>query len=381
MPIPALAVMLFAAILSAILCSSQAAIEREEESYQEVRRNVPVALHVSDLTGSTTENLAAPGWVADAMRIFLDNYVKDFEAKLNIIPSQLSVNGAPEYVIELTGITSFAMAPELGQGSDGLVTWLEGFDESILRTEELVCLIPESMAPEKTQLSISVDICFESFYGNEQFVANRSFAVVGVHKNSTGIYCPAAVVEDILRHLQRSVIYDRVGGVLIDNEKLEEFRSASTRWFATPNPKGELTPWEYTAYDYYPYALIIDDSQLVAAKEALESSIMMNKICALLVFILSAVAGFFLGFLIVRRRNKEIVLMRTMGTSNRSIYCSFTLEQMLCVILGIVLGGSYNGWHPADRLGILAAIYFVGLTVALQIFLHKNLLTTIKEDE
>lgn len=101
----------------------------------------------------------------------------------------------------------------------------------------------------------------------------------------------------------------------------------------------------------------------------------------MIVLCLSAAAGFLIGFLMVRNRKKEIVLMRTMGTPNQSICFGFTLEQMLCVVLGIVLGGSYNGWHPADRLGILAVIYFVGLTAALQIFLHKNLLTTIKEDE
>ena len=172
-------------------------------------------------------------------------------------------------------------------------------------------------------------------------------------------------------------------GTLKNNDDLESLRTESKKWFAEPNPLGEKTPYEGNElyYDYYPFALNINDELLQRATTTLQTSITTNRICTVIVLCLSAAAGFLIGFLMVRNRKKEIALMRTMGTPNRSIYWGFTLEQMLCVILGIVLGGSYNGWHPADRLGILAAIYFVGLTVALQIFLHKNLLTTIKEDE
>ena len=54
---------------------------------------------------------------------------------------------------------------------------------------------------------------------------------------------------------------------------------------------------------------------------------------------------------------------------------------MLCVILGAALGGGYFMWQPAARLGLFITVYFVGLTAALLIFLHNNLLSTMKEDE
>ena len=73
--------------------------------------------------------------------------------------------------------------------------------------------------------------------------------------------------------------------------------------------------------------------------------------------------------------------MRTMGTPNRSVYFGFALEQMLCVIVGIVLGGANHQWQPINRLGTLVVTYFIGLTTALLIFLRKNLLASIKEDE
>ena len=201
------------------------------------------------------------------------------------------------------------------------------------------------------------------------------FAVAGYHANENRIYCPASVVESVLRRLYMPVEYDSASAVLIDNSNMDNLRQVSSSWFAEPSLTNEVMDTKYT------FALLIDDSQLRAADEAMTRSETVNRICSAIVFAMAVIGGFLIGFLMVRSRKKEIALMRTMGTPNRSIYWGFALEQMLCVALGIVLGGSYNGWNPADRLGILAAIYFVGLTVALQIFLRKNLLTTIKEDE
>lgn len=73
--------------------------------------------------------------------------------------------------------------------------------------------------------------------------------------------------------------------------------------------------------------------------------------------------------------------MRTMGTSQVSIYLELALEQLVCIAAGILVGGGYSLWQPVGRLAIFGGIYYLGLTAALIIFLRKNLLTTIKEDE
>ena len=73
--------------------------------------------------------------------------------------------------------------------------------------------------------------------------------------------------------------------------------------------------------------------------------------------------------------------MRTMGASAAAIFAEFALEQVLCLAAGVLLGGSYFLWQPLDRLALFGGIYTAGLAIALVIFLRKNLLTTIKEDE
>jgi hypothetical protein len=54
---------------------------------------------------------------------------------------------------------------------------------------------------------------------------------------------------------------------------------------------------------------------------------------------------------------------------------------MTCIFLGIIAGGAFNLWRPIGTLAAFALIYFIGLSLALVVFLRKNLLTTIKEDE
>ncbi len=177
------------------------------------------------------------------------------------------------------------------------------------------------------------------------------------------------------------MVVQAIRGTLGSNDDLEELRSESRRWFAEPNPLGEQTPWGEYGYKYYPFALDINDDLLQRASSTLQSSIHINRICAVLVLCLSAAAGLLIGFLMVRNRKREIALMRTMGTPGSSIFFGFALEQMLCFGLGIAFGGAYNGWQPAAKLAILAGAFFAGLTVALLIFLRKNLMTTIKEDD
>lgn len=384
---PRIAVVLFAAILTVILCSLQVSIEREKENHQHIYSTVKVPVHVSNLTGTSIERLAAPQWVVDAIKLYLHEYIEDVAIKGNTNATWIQIGEDRLGSQSLIGISKFSAAGELSQMPDGSVIWLDGFEESMLQQDQPICILPEVVLPANGEIPASVTCHFESTVYDQETEESKkinfemTFAVAGYHKINSGIYCPVSVVVDINRRLDKIMYYDRVGGMLIDNSQIEQLREAASEWFVAPNLSGEKTAWNEPGYSYHPYALKIDDSQLRAADEAMERSYTINRICTVVVFVLSAAAGFVIGFLMVRSRKKEIALMRTMGTPNRSVYFTFVLEQMLCVILGIVLGGAYNQWQPMNRLCILAAIYFVGMTVALLIFLRKNLLTTIKEDE
>ena len=196
------------------------------------------------------------------------------------------------------------------------------------------------------------------------------------------MYCPYAAMEEIYLWLHRPKQLERVSGQLANNDDLERFKAAAAEWFATPNPEGTPTPWDNIfGYESYPLAIDIDDSQLAGLMEEMEKSMTINHIAATLVFILSTGAGFLTGFLVIRSRKREIALMRTLGNSNGSVCLEFGLEQLLCVVAGVLLGGSYALWQPIGQLCIFAGVYIMGLSVALLIFVRANLLATMKEDE
>jgi cell division protein FtsX len=127
--------------------------------------------------------------------------------------------------------------------------------------------------------------------------------------------------------------------------------------------------------------LDIADENLFDLSAILEESIKFNRTVTLIVVALSVIAGFLVGFLMVRRRKRDILLMRMVGESNARVYVGFALEQMICIILGIAIGGAYYKWNPINNLVIFAVAYFIALTLALVIFMSKKLINNVKEDE
>lgn len=380
-PVPRLAVILFTGIMALLLCVLQISMEREEQNRAYIYETVRVPVYITNLTGTQKDNLGISQNTAYVFENRLDNYIEQISLKTRTSATWMEMDGIILPPQELVGISNLAAAQELSQLGEDAVVWLSGYDEESLRQDNLVCILPQNMLPEDGDIPETVLFHFEStIYNSEKrrdeiVSIDLTFPVAGYHKNNSRIYCPVANAVSVNWRMNFPVKYDSISGILIDNYSIDALREDASEWFAEPQLTSDTTSERYS------YALKIDDSQLRAADEAMERSYTINRICTAVVFALSASAGFVIGFLMVRSRKKEIALMRTMGTPHRSVYFVFVLEQMLCVILGIVLGGAHNQWQPMNRLCILAAIYFVGLTVALLIFLRKNLLITIKEDE
>ena len=64
-PIPAIAVLLFAAVVSVIVCTLHATNEAELRNYEEAYRSVPVTVTVSALAHEDGRKTVISGWVAD----------------------------------------------------------------------------------------------------------------------------------------------------------------------------------------------------------------------------------------------------------------------------------------------------------------------------
>lgn len=381
-PLPAMGVLLFAVAVSVIVCILHIAHQEELHNYETVYHTIPVELTVTNLSATRSEDLEIPVWYLEVFTgsspNSLGKYAKDVQTKsAHAIDA---INDA-KYLGEMVGITSLSCDSQLLPENGSVITWMDGYDEAIFAGNEALCIVPQDLLTQLDLEDLKIVIDFSYTISNGYYEEPEireyqcTFKVAGSYLGGDGlsVYCPYTIVQRIYRQLGETQALDSLRATLSNNDLLEALRSEMGKWFATPNPLAG----NHSEYDY---ALDIDDALLVKTAATLENSITINRVCTAIVYIISAAAGFLIGFLMVRNRKKEIALMRTMGTPDRSIYFGFVFEQMLCVVLGIGLGGSYNGWQPADRLGILAATYFVGLTVALLIFLRQNLLTTLKEE-
>ena len=393
-PLPALAVLLFSVIISFALCGLQRSNDAEWTSYQEAFETTPVSFTVTDFRGNP---IGVERWMAELfiglgnMEPFLDTYVTQLRMEKTI-----TVDG--EYAdYTLSGITSAVTAPLLDHACGGEVTWFDGYDESIFERKfeerDLLCVIPDTLY--KTMEAGTREITLEfvdtsygesrpdgSYHYNSEY---RTLTIVGTYasvKQEYTLYCPYGVVRRLESELDLPAGFvSGVSGILQDNHQLEEFRATAANWFGEVNPEGEETPWGKYGYEYYLCALDIDDSLLQRLSHNYQISIFINKMSSMLVLAFCTAAGFFIGFLMVRARKREIGLMRTLGGSNFHISLGFVAEQLLCVGAGIALGGALMKFNAPKQLALFALVYFVGLSAALVVFLHKNLLSSMKEDE
>ena len=375
-------VAVFAVVVALVLCALQAGNEAERRSYEESRATAPIKVSVISYTSGESDNL----YIRDTViKIFTSDQFKfmtiadlitDVQLKSSYTPS--AINGSSG-ACQVVGITSTGIAKELTDEYSAKITWLNGYGEEVLTSGEAVCIVPEGYTDDADpntdgqQLVIDFPNEFYSF-----ITYTETFTVVGTYTTKAvngSIYCPYGVIERVNARLEQGVTADALTATLADNSRLDELKQRADRLFVpvgtTENPPANKVH----------YALDINDDALVQLEATLERSIQVNQACTILIFVLSAGAGFFLGFLMIRQRKREILLMRTLGKPNNLIFRDFAVEQMKLLVLGAVLGGAVFRWNAAGNLCLFALIFALGLSGALALFLRTTLLTGIKEED
>lgn len=385
-PMTAVAIIGFTAIIALVLCGLNRGISDAQEHYDEIYTTIDVRCTVTNLSGDQSSQLFLSSSTIALFTGRSDGYPEDFPDDLSGWVENVQLTGSTKFIwngeeYTLTGITSRGAKSALWPENGCTIFWDDGFDDAAFSGDRFFCLIPEALAKKLEEQGLSTEafpLAIEARYSYEKSYSG-DVEIAGLYKSedTTTIYCPWDTYAEILKNMGTFASADSLSAVLRDNWKLEEFRELSSRWFMEPTPKAAGI--EYM--DGYYYALDINDSQLVQADTNLNNSMSVNRIAVITVFIMSTIAGALVGFLMIRNRKREIIIMRTVGTPDRQIYGSFAIEQLACVIPGVLAGGAYFLWNPISWLALFVGVYFVGLSTALLISLKKNLLTTIKEDE
>ncbi len=432
-PVSAIALLLFAVVISVIICTLQASNDAELRHYEEIFNSVPITVTLTHLLPSDNEEIPIQSWVLDLftgeepvkfydlsglenrddviasaefklktepVEFSLTEYAKDVQVRLHHWISTINDVDCYKYKNpHLNGISSLSCDKKLLPDYGCTITWKEGYDESIFDGEEHVCIVPESMIDNYDNGGGEIALEFAgkvlttaNIDGEYQLVIEDithqcKLKIVGTYTagDEKSIYCPVPILEQVFSELQESPGIRSFSFTLADNSRLDEFREKMSFCFAESSHGTENIPWKYYADNWYneffPYSLDINDENIIDLTAILEKSIKFNRIVTVAIVVLSVVSGFIVGFLMIRRRKRDIMLMRTVGESNTRVYLGFVLEQMLCILLGIIVGGAYYQWNPIDKLALFALVYFVGLSLALVIFMSKKLINSIKEDE
>ncbi len=383
-PVIAVAILAFTAVIAMVLCGLNKGISDAQAHYDEIYRTIDVRCTITNLTGDQSDQLSLS---AETIYLFTgesnglpDHFTDDLAKWVEDVQltgsTQISWNGE-EYT--LAGITSCGAKSALWPENGCTIQWNDGFDDEVFAGERALCLIPEAMAQKLEELGLDVlPLSIDARYEFQMDYAGE-LEIAGIYhsKDTTTIYCPWDTYTAILRSMNTYASADSLSAVLRDNHALEEFRVLAAQWFATPSPNAAGRDQVNGFY----YALDINDSQLVQAETNLRNSMSVNRIAVIMVFVMSTAAGALVGFLMIRNRKREIIIMRTVGTANRRIYASFAIEQLICAVPGALAGGAYFGCKPISALVMFICVYFVGLSAALLLALGNNLLTTMKEDE
>lgn len=394
-PVPCAACILFAAVLTLILCYMHQSQEDEQRHYESTFHAIPVTFEVTKLNGNRLDDATPmPGYIAD---LFSDGSLLEpnFAGLVSDVQMRMSHTGTwigtqeedradassaetPQITRRMVGITSLRMATELTPEFGGMIEWADGYDERIFASEQFVCVVP-STYPDADEDVLSFSYRVDG--GTQMHEYTCSFTIVGryIDEGNSRLYCPYATMAYIYSRLSEPKKVQALTGTLTDNDDLARLREVASQWFAEPNPMGEPTPWGENGY--YPFALDIQDSLLEGLVSDMQSSLTINRIAAVLVFVLSAGVGFLAGFLVIRSRKREITLMRTLGTADHRVCMTLAAEQILYVAAGVIIGGSYSLWQPPGQLCLFAGVYIGGLTAALLVFTKASLLDTMKEDE
>lgn len=247
-------------------------------------------------------------------RAILDSgFVKDYEALIQNKTARQDV---------LRALSAPGLVPDL-EGWVPYITWMDGYDVSVLEGREAVCLAPLSLGLE---LGSAVTIPLGGVYRGQSV----ELTVVGLYgkeyrsvDEEDTYYCPLGAMEDFLREHQQEITYNILEMELQKLDKLGDFKAQMT----------ELGLEKGAA------RLTVNDALLQQVTAKFRQHIrLLNTLLPVLLAVVAGI-GFGLSFLLLRGRKKEAAVLRSLGTRRGQVFGMFLSETAAQALTGTLLGG------------------------------------------
>ena len=286
-------------------------------------------------------------------------------------------------------------SPEFFFGDEPITSWLSGYDESIFKGEDALCIVSTQFA-KKNGLEpddiLSILFLVEAM-GDEQkyWVSARIAGLFNGVSAEEHIYLPFSMSEFTLEDVKRS----RTGIPYIEREDITlSYSSLSFRLQNLRNLsdfKEELAERGYTSIGKYDRArkfVVIEDTLLNSSVASLERHIAYMRILFVVTYLLAAVIGFVISYLMTKSRRKELAMMRSMGAGRlRTFFAFFTEQAVLAVVgfglgiavLGLFFGGIFTVQWPYF-LGYLAC-YVLGIALSILVMNRVNVMGILTKED
>lgn len=295
------------------VCLLSGLVVRQEVKLAELIRDTKINCIVTDSKGTNSGNLGMFSFYVDMLTgrrhergCYLDEVVADVRAL-----ASLKLDSPENF--DLRRILSIDSDPLLA--SDVRVHFFDGFDETILRSEEDVCLIPEHMVKEGDG-TLTVRSRNNS----------RKLNIVGTVSGSStdGIWVPFYFKWD--DDLSSAFLVQTCSFTIRDNARLEEAKEDIFTWFSRPSVSNGA--------DAEPFGVLVQDQTYLESLDKLETTLELLRSLLPLLAVLGALISFLATYAMTRGRQKEFAVMRCLGLRKRTIFGMVLWEQLILILLG-----------------------------------------------
>ncbi len=307
---------------------------------------------------------------------------------------------------ELVALNSLSAAKEFYY-TDAALTWLDGWDETMLQETDFTPLIRRSEAAAEEKVIPAV--CSASFLEEHGMTLGDSFnclVQVGISTKyqkevpltlqAVGSYVQqggkAHTYVPLACHIPQALLSPDGDTVSVREKSMYSFRTCRFRLSAgeLESVRQQLRERGFSAVGHITgnrTTMLLRDSSFLILKENMERNISMGKVMSTAISILVVLLGFIISWLMIFSRRREFALMRGCGAQKRRVFASFFLEQAILSLAGCLAGSVVFFWMYAggmtQPLAVAAYLmcYLLGAAISILMIGKTNLmeLFTVRE--
>lgn len=345
------------------VCMLSGLVQRQEVKLAELIRDTRIHCVVTDSKGTNSENLGMLSFYVDMLTgrrhergCYLDEVVTDVRA----LASQ-KLDSPEEH--DLRRILTLDSDPLLASGVQ--VRFFDGFDETVLRSEADVCLVPEHMEPEERgTLTVALG------------TNRKNLKIVGTVSDSSmdSIWVPFYFkwVDD----LSSAFPVQSCSFTIRDNTRLEQTKEDIFTWFSRPSVSNGA--------DAEPFGVLVQDQTYRESLHKLESSLEQLRLLLPLLAVLGVMISFLTTYAMTRGRQKEFAVMRCLGLRKKTIFVMVLWEQLILILIGGSIGicfGLLGASIQAARICGVLLLYLLGTATAAMGITRINVMKLMKTED